>query len=870
MAAHFTLNGIPKQFSGDPDYSLLTYLREEENITSVKDGCSQGAVCGCCTVAIDGKAVKSCTMPMRKVAGKTILTVEGLSPAMQDIFATSFACKGGTQCGFCTPGFVMKAHTFLQKNPHPTADEVAQALSTNLCRCTGYKKIIESILTVADLQTSAEKLLTQQNAVKVNSGKIGHRLSKYDARALTLGQQKFVADIKLPGMCYGALKFSDFPRARVEKITIDAAAKLPGVIAILTAKDIPGARFQGLIAKDWPLMVEVGEETRYVGDVLATVIANTLVDAQKALAKIEIIYSERPPITTTSEAAAENAAKIHPGGNKLGTSAFTRGDPHQYFQEPANSNTDIIIAEGTFSTQRIEHAFLETESAIAKPIQVNGQDGIYVYSQGQGVYEDRKQLASLLNMNESQIQVEQVPTGGGFGGKEDLTVQGHAALMAKIVNRPVLVSLNRKESMRMHPKRHPFEMDYKVACNTKGELLALDAKIIADTGAYASVGMKVVERGVGHATGAYNIPNVAVQGTAYYTNNSPCGAMRGFGVNQVVFAIESCLDELCEKGGFDRWQFRYDNAIKDGDQTATGQIIRGGAGVRQTLEAVKDAFYQAKYAGIACGIKNTGIGNGMPDSSEVKLTIDALDQITIHHGWTEMGQGVHTVAIQTVCQELGFDPNIFQVKVNTNADTPCGMTTASRATSLVGNALINACQELKRALDKSPLSELVGQSFRGKWVCDWTAPPGSGPDQATHYSYSYATQVVTLTDEGKIEKIIAAHDAGKIVNPMLFEGQIEGSVHMGLGYAISEDYPLEKGFPLHDTLLQCGILKAKETPPITVIGIEVNDPVGPYGAKGVGEIGLVPTAAAVVNALYQFDKKRRYRLPLNEKNILRR
>ncbi|MCA9972634.1 MAG: molybdopterin-dependent oxidoreductase, partial [Anaerolineales bacterium] len=406
-------------------------------------------------------------------------------------------------------------------------------------------------------------------------------------------------------------------------------------------------------------------------------------------------------------------------------------------------------------------------------------------------------------------------------------------------------------------------MHYRVGCDAEGRLTAVHARMLGDTGAYASVGAKVLERSAGHATGAYNVPVTDVVATAVYTNNVPCGAMRGFGVNQAAFGLESCIDDLCTQGGFDRWQFRYDNALQDGDMTATGQVIEGGAGARATLLAVKDAFYAAKYAGLACGIKNTGIGNGMPDASSAQITIVAADKVRVDHGWTEMGQGVNTVAQQVVCNETGLDPRLIEVVIDTAAEQEAGMTTASRATSLVGNALIDACKGLKHDLETYTLAELVGRTYRGEWVVDWTTKPGALVDKVyTHYSYSYATQLVTLDDDGQIDKVVAAHDAGKIFNPTLFEGQLEGSIHMGLGYAISEDLAMEGGRPKSTRLRQMGILRAKEMPELEVIGVEVPDPYGPYGAKGVGEIGLVPTAGAVANALYQFDGIRRTKLPM--------
>lgn len=848
----FNLNGKITEYSGDPKLSLLKYLRDIEGITSPKDGCSPQASCGACTVELNGKAILSCVTPMEKIIDGNVTTIEGLDQLRKNIFSKSFALKGGTQCGFCTPGIVMQSKVLIDNNPNPSEEDIRKALKPNLCRCTGYTKIIESIKFAADAIRNNNDL-----PIINNKAFIGIRYPKYNAEELTLGQANFVDDIKIDGMLFGSLKLSDHPRAVVKKIDLTTAKNIDGVVKIITAKDIPGERNTGLIINDWPMMIDVGEETKYIGDVLAIVVATTQSIAREAARKIQIDYDILEPLTDMEQALNTDAPSIHPNGNLLSETIIERGN-----LEEAKKNA-IFVSRGIYKTQLVEHAFLEPESAIAVP---NG-DGVLIYSQGQGVYEDRKQIAKVLNLPEEKVRVVLVPNGGGFGGKEDLSVQHHAALCSYILKKPVKITLTRDESILVHPKRHPIRMKYEVGCSKEGKLIYLDADILGDTGAYASVGMKVLERSAGHATGAYTVPNVKIVSKSVYTNNLPCGAMRGFGVNQVTFAIESCVDDLCEKGGFDRWQFRFDNAIKNGDFTSTGQIISDGAGVRETLLAVKDVFKNAKYAGIACGMKNTGIGNGMPDEGIVKIEIVSKDKIILHHGWTEMGQGVNTMAVQFLVQEIGVDPKIVEVKVDTFNEAKSGMTTASRATSIIGNAIKDSCVNLKKDLQNKTINELIGKVYTGQWSCNWTTKPDSKVEEIiTHYSYSYATQVVILDDNGKIKKIVAAHDAGKIINPTLFEGQIQGSVHMGLGYAISEELELDKGRPKSTRLRKLGILRSHETPIIEVIGVEVKDPIGPYGAKGVGEIGLVPTAAAVANAFYQYDRIRYYNLPIKNRN----
>ena len=845
----FKLNGTTINYEGDPELSLMTYLRDVEDIISPKDGCAPEGVCGCCSVLLDGNVLKACIAPMRRIAGKEVITMEGLDQVKKETVVNAFAIEGGLQCGFCTPGIIMKVWPLLNQG-FVTEKEINKALNSNLCRCTGYKKVTKSCLSAAEALRNNAKIELPQS-----SGKVGESLPKYDSLRLATGEAPYVADLKFEGMVHGALKFSNHPRAKVLKINTSFAEKLDGVLRVFTAEDIPGQRFTGLIVPDWPLMLQVGETTRYVGDVLAGVVAETEQIAREAVALIEVEYEILTPVTDPFAALSAESPIIHESGNLLSNTEIERGDANQAEKESA------FVTKGTYKTQRIEHAFLEIECCVVKPM----EDGVEVFSQSQGVYEDRNSISKILGLPSEKVVVVLMPNGGGFGGKEDISVQGHAALYSHLLQVPVRVALTRPESLCMHPKRHPMIMEMSLGCDENGKLTFVEADIIGDTGAYASVGMKVLERAAGHATSAYSIPIVKLRSRSVYTNNIPCGAMRGFGVNQINFAIESCIDELCVQGGFDRWQIRYDNALQPGDQTSTGQKITSGIGIQKTLIAVKEQFQNAKFAGIACGMKNTGIGNGVQDESKVKVVIDSPTEITIHHGWTEMGQGVFTMAVQFLCEATGVNPNFISVKVDTSKDTPCGMTTASRGTSLIGNSVLDAGNKLKADLETHSLQELVGREYVGEWVCDWTTAIEADADEPqTHYSYSYATQVVTLDDSGKVENVFAAHDAGRIVNPILFEGQLEGSVHMGLGYALSEKFDMEEGRPVHTKLGKLGMIRASATPNIVVIGIEEPDEFGPCGAKGVGEIGLVPTASAVANAFFQFNGERQYELPLKQ------
>ena len=845
----FVLNGQAAEYAGDEKRSLLDFLRGEAGITSAKDGCSGQGACGACLVELNGRPALACVTRMKKVAHGRVVTLEGLPDGLRRTLGQAFAEKGAVQCGFCTPGFLMRTKVLLQEKPRPSRREILEALKLNLCRCTGYVKIVEAI------EHAAAVLAGERALASDPCQGVGGRQEKYEAWETAVGRRPFVADLRLPGMVFGALKFSDHARANVLRIDSGKAQKMPGVLRVFTAADIPGERCTGLIVADWPLMIAEGEETRTGADVLAGVVATSEAAARAAVQAIHVDYEVLEPLIDVL-LAEDSPVRLHEKGNLLESCVVRRGgDVDAILAGSAH------VASGVFRTQRVEHAFLETEAAVALP----EDDGVRLYSQGQGVYEDRRQVAALLGLPQGKVRIIQVANGGGFGGKEDMTVQGHAALFAFLLRRPVRVRLSRPESIRMHPKRHPFVMEYSLGCDREGRLTALRARIVGDTGAYASVGTKVLERAAGHASGAYHVPAADIEAKTVYTNNLPAGAMRGFGVNQVTFAMESCVDMLCEKGGFDRWQFRYDNALIEGRMTASGQVLRAGVGVRACLLALKDEFDRAALAGLACGLKNTGIGNGMVDDSEVKIEVLPGGRLVIHHGWTEMGQGVHTVARQVVCQETGIDPRRMEVRVDTASGARSGMTTASRATSLVGNALIDACAGLKRDLRGRPLAALAGKAYEGRWRCDWTTPSQGDGRTITHYSYGYAAQLAVLDENGEVARLVAAHDAGRVINPTLFEGQIQGAAVMGLGYALREDLPLKDGLPESFRVSDLGLLRAHEVPPVDVIAVEVADEHGPYGAKGVGEIGLVPTAAAVANALCRFDGKRRFRLPLKRR-----
>ena len=547
--------------------------------------------------------------------------------------------------------------------------------------------------------------------------------------------------------------------------------------------------------------------------------------------------------------------------NVLSRSVYARGDVDGALATSAHTVHEV------FQTQRIEHAFLEPESTLAVPSGDGDDRTMHVYSGGQGVWDDRDDICRMLGVDTDRVTVELVSNGGAFGGKEDMSNQAHAALSAWLLGRPVKCTLSREESFRMHAKRHPIRLEYWGGCDADGMLTAIKVRAVGDSGAYASVGMKVLERAAGHATGPYRVPAVDVEAIAARTNNLVCGAFRGFGANQAQFAMDGVLDRLAAAVGITGWEIRKRNVIRPGELWGPGQVMdEGCAGAEACLDAMKPHYDAAiaagKAVGVGLGLKNSGLGNGFREVSGAVVRFRSSDdRIEVRHGWTEMGQGVHTVALQVAAQELGVDPARIDVIVDTTRQLGFGQTTGSRGTLMAAGAVQRACAAATAGGCASDVD------YYGEHVVDWTAKLGDPehPNPIIHAAFGYAAQMAIIDrDTGNVERVVAIHDVGTAVNPQLCEGQIEGSVHMGLGYALTEDFPTdpETGFPQFTTLRQLGILRAKDVPAIDVELVEVPQPRSPFGIKGVGEIGLVPTAPAVAAALHDYDGRWRDTLPM--------
>ncbi|KFX58604.1 selenium-dependent xanthine dehydrogenase [Clostridium botulinum] len=842
----FILNGQEK--SVDENKKLLKYLRDDCNITSVKNGCSEGA-CGTCMVIVDGKAIKACVLTTEKMNGKTITTIEGFTDREREVFAYAFTEAGAVQCGFCIPGMVISAKALFNRSLEPTMEDVKKALIGNICRCTGYVKIEKAIMMAAEI------FRENKEVPKVScKGLIGEPMARVDARDKTLGLGEYTDDIRIEGMVYGAALRSKYPRALVKSMDITEAENLKGVIKIVTAEDIPGQRYLGHLKKDTPALIKVGEETRYLGDAVALVAAETEEIAKEALKYIKVDFEELKPLSSPMEALKDDAPKIHEGGNILVHEHLVRGNADEAIK------SSKYVVTNKYSVPFTEHAFLEPEAAVAVP---DGEDGLIVYTGTQSIYDDLREIGSLLNLGEDKLRIISEYVGGGFGGKEDMSCQHHTALLAYLIKKPVKMCLTRQESIMVDTKRHAMEMEFTTACDENGKLTAMKAEIIADTGAYASLGGPVLQRACTHAAGPYNYQNMVVDGIAVYTNNTPGGAFRGFGVTQSAFATECNLNQLAEMVGIDPFEIRMLNAIRPGEVLANGQIADEGTALVETLEAVKDSYYSNKYAGIACTFKNAGVGVGIPDTGRCKVKV--IDgKVHIRTSAACIGQGVGTVVVQVVGEILGIPASQIVYETPDTRITPnSGTTTASRQTVFTGEATRIASLKLKEALKGKSLQELEGIEFLGEYIgiTDKMGSPKENP--VSHVAYGFATQVVIIDEKGKLVKVVAAHDVGKAINPKNVEGQIEGGVVMGLGYGLTEDYIIENSVPKvkFGTL---GLLRATQVPEIVPIIIEKNTQELSFGAKGVGEITCIPTAPAVQGAYYKLDGIFRRELPLKD------
>lgn len=849
----FFVNGC--QVSTSKKQSLLRFLRDEMHLTSVKDGCSQGA-CGACTVLIDGETCKACVVQTDRLEGRSIITVDGLSKWEAEVYTYAYGEAGAVQCGFCIPGMVMCTKGLLDRNPDPTEEEIKYALRNNYCRCTGYVKIIAAVKLAAKIMRAGKI-----PAAGADDWLLGSRVHRLDVEEKVLGYGKYPDDYYLDGMCYGTALRSKYPRARVLSIDTTAAKALPGVIDVFTAADIPGENKIGHLKHDQYTMIPVGGLTHYLGDAIALVAAKDMETAEKAKKLIKVEYEVLPAVHNIQEAAAEGAPLVfdEETTNVQAYKHVSRGNAEEAISKAAH------VISHHFETPWTEHAFLEPECAVAY---IDDDGDVMIISTDQSVYCTFHESSLMLGTD--KVKCQNALVGGGFGGKEDMTVQHLAALITYLTRRPVKVRLTRAESLLIHPKRHHFEMDFTMGCDEEGHIMGVKAKVASDTGAFASLGGPVLERACTHAAGPYAYENFEIEGRAYYTNNPPAGAFRGFGVTQTCFATETLLNMMADEIGITPWEIRYRNAIRPGGVLPNGQIVDESTGLVETLEAVKEEYEAAlaagKPVGIACAMKNAGVGVGIPDWGRVKLIVEEDAKLHIYSGASCIGQGLGTVLVQmTVTNtDLTRDDIVYE-RSNTWIAPDSGTTSGSRQTMITGEACRRACEKLMEAKgsDKS-LKDLIGQEFYGDYLAK-TDPLGADvPNPVSHVAYGYATQVCILNEKtGKIDRMIAAHDVGKAVNPLSCEGQIEGGVVMSIGYAVREKYPIDENCKPVEKYGSIGLFRAHEIPKIDAIVIDKPGLNVACGAIGIGEITSIPTAPAITDAYYRYDGSRRYVLPID-------
>ena len=849
----FFVNGC--QVSTSKKQSLLRFLRDEMHLTSVKDGCSQGA-CGACTVLIDGETCKACVPQTDRLEGRSIITVDGLSKWESEVYTYAYGEAGAVQCGFCIPGMVMCTKGLLDRNPDPTEEEIKYALRNNYCRCTGYVKIIAAVKLAAKIMRAGKV-----PAAGADDWLLGSRVHRLDVEEKVLGYGKYPDDYYLDGMCYGTALRSKYPRARVLSIDTTAAKALPGVIDVFTAADIPGENKIGHLKHDQYTMIPVGGLTHYMGDAIALVAAEDMETAEKAKKLIKVEYEVLPAVHNIQEAAAEGAPLVfdEETTNVQAYKHVSRGNAEEAISKAAH------VISHHFETPWTEHAFLEPECAVAY---IDDDGDVMIISTDQSAYCTFHESSLMLGTD--KVKCQNALVGGGFGGKEDMTVQHLAALITYLTRRPVKVRLTRAESLLIHPKRHHFEMDFTMGCDEEGHIMGVKAKVASDTGAFASLGGPVLERACTHAAGPYAYENFEIEGRAYYTNNPPAGAFRGFGVTQTCFATETLLNMMADEIGITPWEIRYRNAIRPGGVLPNGQIVDESTGLVETLEAVKEEYEAAlaagKPVGIACAMKNAGVGVGIPDWGRVKLIVEEDAKLHIYSGASCIGQGLGTVLVQmTVTNtDLTRDDIVYE-RSNTWIAPDSGTTSGSRQTMITGEACRRACEKLMEAKgsDKS-LKDLIGQEFYGDYLAK-TDPLGADvPNPVSHVAYGYATQVCILNEKtGKIDRMIAAHDVGKAVNPLSCEGQIEGGVVMSIGYAVREKYPIDENCKPIEKYGSIGLIRAHEIPKIDAIVIDKPGLNVACGAIGIGEITSIPTAPAITDAYYHYDGSRRYVLPID-------
>lgn len=915
---NITVNNVRYTRDVPESRTLAQFLRLDLGLTGTKIGCEE-AECGICTVQVDGVPVDSCIYPLFKAQGRDVVTIEGLANGRElHPLQRQFIRHGAVQCGFCTSGLIMTGDALLEENKDPSENDIKVALKDTYCRCTGYTSVIQAIQSAAREMRGDKPLPVNDPEVDGPMEVISRSVPPIEVEDKVTGRAKFTDDYVFPDMLFARTLRSPHPHARILGIDTDRAKSLPGVRVVLTHADVPGENRHGLVFRDWPVLCH--DVVRYVGDAVAIVAADTEEIATEAIKLIEVEYDLLPVVADPKYAHSPEAPVLHPNhptGNLLKHIKVRHGDIEQGFSE-----ADEIV-EREYKTPTTEHAFLEPECAIGVPAGFPGHHKLTVYVGSQIPYQDRNQIALAMGLPEESVRVIGTLIGGGFGGKEDIAGQIHVAMLATKTGLPVKMLYTRQESLIFHPKRHATIIRIKTGAKRNGKLTAVEAELYGDGGAYASLSDKVMTRATTHATGPYEVPNAKIDCFAMYTNNTPSGAFRGFGVTQSAFAVEQNMDLLAYALGIDPIEFRLMNAQKVGVTTATGQLLRESVGLIETIEDVRadmlahhkgDKFRwvwrmgNRAYAwGLACAYKNTGLGGGAPDKSEAEIEAFEDGTLEVRTAAADMGQGLAHVVAQCAAEELHVAYDKVKVLLCDTDRTPNGgPTTASRQTFMTGNAARLAAVALREAITQSAaemmdvapediryeegLLRYNGHSVELGKIVGWmksngltprtkheyhapkTQPLGSGGDM--HFAFSYATQAALVevdleTGEIHVLKVVSSTDIGRAINPLMLQGQIEGGIVMALGNCLTESFIIEDGIPWTNLLARYKMPSIKHTPEIVSRLVEHRASEGPFGAKGVGEIPSINTTPAICNAIYNATGVRIFSIPVDQDALLR-
>jgi aldehyde oxidoreductase len=875
------INGADHQITAPASRRLSEVLRDEIGLKGTKVGCDAGD-CGACTVLLDGRAVCACLTSAAQAGGADITTVEGLPKAGFRALQDSFLRHGAAQCGICTPGMLVSAAALLRDTPHPNEQQVEDALGGVLCRCTGYAKIVAAVVHANDPQQALTSATPGQA--------VGARLERVDGQAKVDGREAFGADHVPEGALLVRVIRSPHYHAEFRFGDLKAwVGALPGVATVLTADDIPGVNCFGTIPPfaDQPALAE--GRARLRGEAVALVVGEPDAIHALDLDQFPVTWTPLPHVLETDPAQAPEAPQLHENrkGNILTKGVVRCGDTAKALAASAHR------AEVFVETAYVEHAYIEPEAGVAW---MEG-DVLVVEACTQAPVMDQEDTAKVLGLPKAQVRIIPSATGGGFGSKLDVSLQPLIGLAAMKTGRPCRMVYSRQDSMTSTTKRHPSRARAEAGCDAEGQITALHYRGDFNTGAYASWGPTVAGRVPVHASGPYRTPNYDAEATAVHTNGPISGAFRGFGVPQAAIVQETLYEDLALAGGWDPLAFRLKNAFRDGDRATFGQVL-ASTGISDCLEALQEpwAAAQARVAAFNAANKTRkrglgvascwyGCGNtGLPNPSTIRAGVTREGRVVLHQGATDIGQGANTVITQIFADAAGLPvEDITLIGPDTALTPDCGKTSASRQTFVTGRAAQKAGEALRALLSNSAIGE------------GWKARVGDLPLDARGYALSveetYDPPTVPLDKNGqgqpyavygygahmaevevdltlgtvRVIDLVAAHDLGRTINPLLAEGQVEGGVAQGLGMALMEEYIPGRTENLHDYLIPT----FGDMPKITSIFIEKPDPEGPFGARGLGEHVLIPTAPAILNAIRHASGARITRLPALPYRVLR-